>query len=348
MSWPPLLRALCVLAGVAVGAFESTTPAVAADDVVYVARGKNLQLTTKLTGQIVDYTGRELTLLVGGTPTSHKAEHVIRVETEFSAAQQAADRLFKEEKYREALAEYTAAGRDEQRRWVRRQIMAQMVWCHRHLDDIPAAGDTFLSLLASDPQTIHFDCIPLAWSPGEPHRRLADKCRHWLSDENSSPGGLIGASHLLSTADSPAATRRLERLAFDPNAHIALLAQAQLWRIQMVTNGEEQFAQWSQTVERMPQTLGGGPHFVLGLAWSRVGNHQQAALDFLRVPILHANDAALSARALLEAGRALQRAGQDRQSARLWAEVASQYPQSQVAGEARRLLQESATQANSQ
>ena len=143
----------------------------AAQDTV-VLRGK-AGGETRVTGQILDYTGRELTIeLPGGTTQRFPADQVVEVQTHHAAEQTRGDEQFARGEFAHALAMYRAAIDAEQRRWVRRDILAQAVRCYDALGRPAEAGAFFLLLVGDDPDTQHFDCIPLGWVPGQPDAAL--------------------------------------------------------------------------------------------------------------------------------------------------------------------------------
>ena len=143
-------------------------------DTVYLVPGTNAGGPEILAGKVIDFTGRGLSLrLSNGRTQSLPAEQVERVETAQCAEHAAADELFADGDFRQAADRYRAAvqGDREVRGWVRRQILAQTVWCQRASGVWDEAGETFLALAERDPETPYFDCIPLAWTAARPAPR---------------------------------------------------------------------------------------------------------------------------------------------------------------------------------
>jgi tetratricopeptide (TPR) repeat protein len=314
----------------------------AAEDTVYISTGAETGGYSKWTGEVLEYTGVELRMrLSGGLERSFPAERVLRIETRYGPEHREADSRFAQGKFDEALALYGPARRSEPREWVRRQITAQMVWCYRALGRLEEAGEEFRVLVQSDPTTPYFACIPLAWMPSPASIILERTARQWLDQDEIPAAVLLGASHLMSTSSRAAALAKLKRLTTGTqDGRIAFLALAQTWRAAVVTADPEQIKAWNETIERMPESLCAGPYYVLGQAWAQRQAWEQAALAWLRIPILYAEHRELAARALLDAGHALEKLGQADQAARLYGELIRDYPDDPSAGEARAWLKE--------
>jgi len=313
----------------------------AAQDTVYISSSTGSRGYTKLTGRVLDYTGRVLEMeMAGGLKRSYPAENVVKIETQCSPQQTEADALFARGEFASALALYGQARAADSRTWVRRQITARMVWCHRALGQLHEAGEEFLVLVRSDPDTPYFDCIPLAWVPSQPPVALEQAAREWLHREDLPAAVLLGASHLMPTAMRSAALARLGQLAAEGDPRIAALAVAQAWRAAVATADPGQLDSWQRAIERMPEAIRPGPYYVLGQALAQQGQWEEAALSLLRVPILYGKHRALAARALLDAGRSLEKLDRTAGASRLYRELLESYPDARAAGEARARLEE--------
>ena len=305
-----------------------------AADVVEVASGEDGRGRTKLTGEILDFTGERLTIrLEGGGDREVPAEKIAAIETALTPEHRAADEAFARRDFAAAHGQYKTALERESRAWMRRRIVAQLVWTCRAVGDTVAAGDFFLLLARSDPTTLFFDAIPLAWRSELPDAAVERQALAWLEQE-SSAAGLVGASFLLGTPHSARALERLKQLAQDKDPRIAGLAKGQSWRQSLAGASDAQIASWRQTIERLPEELRAGPHYVLGRALAQRGEHEAAALTLLRVPILYPRETELAASALLEAGRALERLDQREEAAGLYREVLGEWPDDSAATEA--------------
>jgi tetratricopeptide (TPR) repeat protein len=323
----------------------------AAEDTVYLTGSAGGQ--TKISGRVLDYTGRELKLEhAAGREQSFPAEKVERVETQYGRQQTDADALFAKNQFDQALGLYIKAVESEPRRWVRRQIIAQIVYCYRALDRPERAGEAFLLLIRDDPDTLYFDCIPLAWAPRQPPADLELAARRWL--ERPEPAAqLLGASHLLAGRDRPTALRHLQRLSAGAerpaiqegismtSRWLAGLALAQTWRAEVATATPQQIDGWSRLIEQMPEPLAAGPYLVLGRARAQCQQPAQAALALLRVAILYPQHRELAAQSLVDAGRELQKLGRSPEALRLYREAVRSYPeQTRPVAEAQSRLEE--------
>lgn len=298
-----------------------------AQDVVHVLADPGSEQHTHMTGEVLEYTGREITLRrPGGQEQRYPSERVAAVETTRSAEQLAGLQFVEQSKYAEALRQFESALGGEKRAWVRREILAEMVWCLRELGDDARAGEVFLVLVGSDPDALEFRCIPLAWVTAQPSPQLERQSKKWLADEDSSVAMLLGASHLLPTADRMAAIERLKRLTTDRDPRIRALATAQLWRTDSTHVREEEIAARLGDIDKMPAGLRGGPALVLGQALAARQEPHRAAMWLLRLPLVEGRPRRLSARALHDAAQALERVGQQAEAGLLYHELVADYP----------------------
>jgi len=315
--------------------------AAAAEDVVYLKSAQPGRRPTKVVGTVVDFTGQELRIrsMTGGE-SKIRARRVLRVETKQTPAHVEGNKLAAQGKLTEALAQYRIALAEEQNRiWVQREILAQIVSCRHALGRIEQAGEAFLKIVQNDPTTQHFDRIPLAWRPHEPSLTLERKARAWLSDRKSATGRLMGASWLLSSRDRADALAALNELTDDDDPRIVLLAVAQLWRTKIVAATPKDADLWRLTTAGLPEPLRAGPYFVVGRALARQQRHEQAATAFLRVPVLYGQHRSLAASALFAAGEQLEKIDQKEQAAGLYRELLRKYPEAPETAAAKARLQ---------
>ena len=304
-------------------------------DTVHVSSSAGSSGYATFKGRVADYSGRGLALdTPDGGRRTFPAERVLRIETYHTQARQDADGLFDKGQFAPATALYERAHREEERPWMRRQIMAQLVWCRRATGQLQSAGEEFRVVVWEDADSPYLSCIPLAWIAGQPSGTLEQAAKAWLNLEAEPAMVLLGASHLLSTAARAVALDRLERLAATAGPPVNQLALAQTWRASVVTADARQLAAWEDTVRRMPEPLRAGPYYVLGQGWARQQNWEQAALALMRVPILYRRHHVLAARSLLDAGQSLEKLDRRRQAARLYDEVLRDFAQTPSATEA--------------
>jgi len=311
------------------------TAGVRGEDTVIYATGADSRGRGTTTGTIVDYTGEHLVLRTsGGREQRIPTPRVVEIQTMWSTEKLAGDELVEAGEYDEAVKNYLTAYRDERRNWARREITAHCVRCYRELAQFDRAAEAFLNLLRHDPKTQYFDSIPLSWAPHQPSLTLQQKATSWLDAGQSSAARLLGASWLLSTGTRELAIGALRELAADSDARVASLAETQLWRTQVATARPQDIERWRRIAERMPDRLRAGAYFTLGRALAGKQQSEQAALAFLRVPILYPEGGRLAAAALLSAGRELERIGQTKEAVVLYREVIRDHSQTPAAAEA--------------
>ncbi|MDP7015106.1 MAG: hypothetical protein QGG36_04875 [Pirellulaceae bacterium] len=309
-----------------------------AADVVVISAGRDGTERKRLIGEVIEYTGRELRIVNNGREQMVPGGKVISIQTARTDEQKRADNAFADGDYRSALDLYLAANRAEQRAWVQRRFIARVCQCYRNLGAADKAGDAFKLLYQSDSATPYIEAIPLAWRNPLPSPAMERKAATWLAASDNDAANLIGASWLL-RAQRESARDKLNELTNSTDARIAKLAAAQLWRDKLVTVREADIERWRTAIGRLPDSLRGGPYYLLGQAWSRLDQPENAALAFLRPPILFPDDAALAAESLLAAGRELEKMKRPEDARQAYREVISKYSGAQIAQEARERLE---------
>ena len=101
---------------------------------------------------------------------------ILGYETELVPDQQNGDQLFAAGRYADAIVSYTKAIKVEQRTWVRREILAQLVRCYTNLQQHVRAGETFLLIIRSDPATQLLSAIPLSLEADPTAGRSESEC----------------------------------------------------------------------------------------------------------------------------------------------------------------------------
>jgi tetratricopeptide (TPR) repeat protein len=307
-----------------------------AEDVV-ILYGEDGHSRKRSIGQIVDFTGEKLILRrPSGREETIAANRVVELTSEWCKEHGLGNARFEGGQYEEALSWYRQALAAEQRNWVRRLVLSRCVWCYRRLGRTEKAVEAFLLICREDPATPYFDGIPLAWTALQPSSSLVGRARTWLDGAQPAVARLVGASWLLSTRDRARATSVLRQLIGESEPRLAFLAEAQLWRTQVVTATPEDTERWCERIERMPTSIRAGPYYLLGRLAARHDRHEEAALAFLRIVILYPEQRELASRALLAAAGALEQMKQNDEAVRLYEELLGAYPESDGADEARR------------
>jgi tetratricopeptide (TPR) repeat protein len=310
-----------------------------AQDTVILSSASDPALRIKKTGQILDHTGTELKLRgTLGRDESIPAARIVEVQTAWTAAQTAARDSRAAGKLEEAIASYRQAKRDERRPFAVRQVMAELSGTYLELDRVDAAGDEWLAILASDPTTQHFDVVPVAWKAAEVAGAAENRAAAWLAAREVPAARVLGASWLLAGRFRTEAIAALDELVRDPDPRLSALAQIQSWRTKLVSATPADAARWQQQLEAMPASVQAAGWYVLGDALARQNQPEQAALAYLKVPLLFGRQRAMAADALLAAGKQLEKMGQTKEASRLYRELAEDYRHLPAAEEAARRL----------
>ena len=256
---------------------------------------------------------------------------IVEVTTEYTPRHEKGRRLISAGKIAEAKVELAAAMNEEDRPWVRREILATQVKCALWNGDYLGAVSRFLPIVESDRETFHFSLVPLCWTSDEPPANIRFDAREWIGPpRNHRYQRLIGASWLLLVADGSAmeAEQMLKRLA-KPDVRIQRLAQMQLWRLKLKKSRDDRSrtrsSHWDRFVEDLSQELRGGSYFVIGEAWKNRKENERAARAYLWLPLVFDTDRWLSSRACYEAADSLNSLGDPSQAANLYSEVIFRY-----------------------
>lgn len=310
-----------------------------ADDTVVLASRDNPGESLRVTGTIVDYTGKALRIRpTSGVEQTYPASRVLDIESTWTTEQTRGDQALAAGEYSQAVAAYRQAMQTESRTWAKRKILAQLIWAYRSQGNIEAACETFLLLYDSDPTTPYLDAIPLAWSPGNRVARL--KAEQWMGDTQRPAAMLLGASHLMSTDARDSALAALGRLRAAGDPGMVALAAAQRWRADAFRANPQQVDSWVRQIERMPAALRGGPYFLLGRVRQRQQQTNAAALAYLRVPVLFPQDHRQAATALLAAGDVLAADSRREEAAILYREIQQRFADTPARQDAVRRLAE--------
>ena len=136
----------------------------------------------------------------------------------------------------------------------------------------------------------------------------------------------------------------LGRLATAKDARVAILAESQGWRTEVVTADVAKLDVWRERVLRLPANLQVGPQFIIGQGLLRNRKYEAAALAFLRAPILNPDDTEIASDGLLAAGQALEGLQRIDQAIRIYQEIITDYQTSIAADEATQRLERLANQ----
>ncbi len=298
----------------------------------------------EIKGMVVDYTGDQLSIRTGPmavTKTFPTAD-VVSVETDYLPPHARGLELIAERKVREAEAQLTLALEDEERTWVRRELLATLVQCALAEDDLRKAALRFGPLVESDPHTRHWGLVPLVWDVDAVPVPSESEARTVIAS-GSRVAPLIAASWNLERNGrrSAEAEAELQKLATDADATLQRLAQMQLWRVRLATGTvtENEVRRWESAAEDLPRGLRAGAHVLVGRAAWQQQDTLRAAAEWMWLPLHHSEHFGLAAWGEMRAAEALQFAGDASGARRLAHEVSERYPGTLAVKRAQVLLQ---------
>jgi len=298
-------------------------------------------------GVIVDYTGSGLILRSPSTGRERTipASQVEKITTRYTPAHLQSRELYAkgpavEGQYTAADVALRKAYSAEPRKWVKRMLLADMARCQYAMGQPGKAGEVFEMLLKTDPQTIYFNAIPLAWTSQPPSATTLALGGKWLEGGATPTAQLMAASWLLSSVEHRNDARAaLVALKNSSDSRVAHLAGAQLWRLETATVKPGELDRWRAQLALIPAPLQSGPYYVLGRALALKGKHEEAAMAFMRPVILTPNNHPLLAPALRGAARSLEKLDRRDEAISLYSEIATQHKLSPYAGEASQRIQ---------
>jgi tetratricopeptide (TPR) repeat protein len=305
----------------------SVSSRLAAEDTVTVTSASNPSVQTKRRGIILDFFGTELKLrTMLGAEETIPAARIVEVQTTWTPPHETARAARSAGRFDDAIAAFRQAKSAEARPWAVRQISAEQSGCYLDASRIEPAVNEFLAILAADPQTRHFEAIPVAWRAAPDNPALKVRAESWLELRRAPAVSLVGASWLLESTHHAAAVKALDELQAADDPRISGLATIQLWRTKLAAASLDDARRWQSQLERMPTPIQPTGWFVLGELYARLDQPQLAALAYLKIPLLHRALRALAADALLAAGGQLEKMAQPKEAAGLYRELTRDYP----------------------
>ncbi len=316
-------------------------PIARADEVVLQGSTATSRIT--LTGEILDYTGKKLTLKTAASKTeqTYSAADVVSVRFEQNDAHVTGLKALAAGDHETAETAFARADDQEVRVWVRRELLALQVRCALRKSDWVSAAQRFHRLYQSDTDTRHIDLIPLFWS----QRPTADAATRgqsvvWLRDKQQLLQ-LLGASWLCLEPKYEGECEQLwPTLIRHPDERLRTLAQWQSYRRRLTVEGigDNELQRWETRIRKLDAPLRAGPYFLLGQAFVARHEFDLAAAAFLRLPLAHATDHPLTAEALLNAARCIDKTGMRPEAVTLFKEVTTKFGHTSFAAEAETAL----------
>ncbi|MCS7238943.1 MAG: tetratricopeptide repeat protein [Thermoguttaceae bacterium] len=300
----------------------------AAQDAVILSASGSPQGWVRIRGQLETVSDRGVYIRGDdGTVREYAGRRLLRVETSLLPEHQEGNRLFAQGEFAGALKAYTAAQSKESRPFVAAQIRIQIVWCLRYLGRRLEACREFFAVAAGDIPSAFASAAPVSWLPGPVEPALEALCASQLASP-SPLVALVAASYLVTGPRESQALVQLDRLAVTASEPVRTLAWFQSCRRRIMTVNEAELRRWEEVWEKLPVEWRAGPTAVIAQGWEAAKDYEQAALWWLRLPILFAGHRDLAARGLLAAGRNLERLGRTDQASELYRELLRKYPES--------------------
>ncbi len=284
--------------------------------------------TVKRRGTITEWRGSELTLDSDGRERKIANAEIVEIQTTWPTEYSQALASLELGDWESANKQLQTALAIETRPWARRAIRADLVRILSATEQHDTAIRQFLMILKEDPQTRHFYLCPLQWIATS---QIPQSESQTLIDTTNPVERLVGASWLLGGSDREKATQVLETLASDIDPRIQSLAIAQLWRLRLLNLGSmnaRQVQVWEARIAEMPSNLRAGPWYLVAEAQSRMGKTDDAAINWLRIPILYPEQLSLSAAALYQTSLLLHNASRAEEALAVVDELKLKYPQS--------------------
>lgn len=308
-----------------------------ADEVVIQGSTPNSRIT--ITGEIIDYTGKKLTLKTAPNKPeqTYAASDIVSVKTDYNDAYQSGYKALTAGDHDAADAAFDRAINQEVRVWVRREVLALQIRCSLRKADWVIAAQRFHRLYQSDTETRHIDLIPLFWSQRPSQDAVVrGQAAVWLREKQSLLQ-LVGASWLCFEPKYDGECEQLwPALIRNPDERLRTLAQWQSYRRRLAIEGigDIELQRWETRIPKLDEPMRAGPYFLLGQAFVARHEFDLAAGTFLRLPFAHSSDHPLTAEALLNAARCLDKAGMRSEAESLFKEVLAKFAHTSSARDA--------------
>lgn len=292
--------------------------------------------------RILDYTGVVVTvhLMEGDIRKTYATSEVTRVETPQTEQHRSGLKLLEAGEIQKAEEQLLEAYRLDPREWVKREILSYLVRAALQRGDYVTAATRMEKIFASDEHTHHLELLPSVWTtkvlnPGQ----IRNGAELLVSDSDISQ--FVGASILLEQPgfEETAKTALLE-IQTSGHRRLQLLAEAQLWRLEFSKNDLPVYTieKWKRHIERLPTELRGGPYFLLARAYQFKLLRDDAALTYLRIPVLYDHDRLLAAEASLAAADVLRSGGRQQESISVYRELTTRFQGTEAARKADAIL----------
>ncbi len=266
----------------------------------------------RLTGVVESFNRNGLVLKTSDGEKTIAAHLVRKIHYQKSEEQKLGELHFQQKNFRDALTHFKKSLASAERQWIEVEIMEKIIRCETALGFYSQAVVNFLALEELEPQMTDrtFSSIPLAWQTIPGDTQIEGTARKLLNASGKSPTAiLLCGSYLLFSSDGKEIAKRMKQIAQNRERRLALPAQAQCWRLELMDLTTEKVRRWQAALESFPPELRGGPEFVVGQAFLRLNDFDQAALSFLKCALVYATSPVLIEESIKQAQKALELGG---------------------------------------
>lgn len=273
-------------------------------------------------GTIVDWKGLTVELEQSGRVKAIDGEQVISIETQWPSRYQQGLKEHSDRRFPAAIESLKHALLTEPRPWAQSIIASQLLRSQLAIEDLPAAAKTFFRIIAQDPQSRFVSLCPLRWTGNQ--TTMNRNAKDWIESDEPVVQ-LLGASWLIGT-DERLARPVLESLTQDIDPSVAGLAVGQLWNARQTKMTAAEIDVWIQKIDTMPVAVTAGPRLAIAAAQERSGFTNAAIASYMRIVILHPNQALVRPAALFRSAQLLHNTNRSEAGERLIAELYNDYP----------------------
>jgi tetratricopeptide (TPR) repeat protein len=263
----------------------------------------------------------------------HRREEILEVQREDDPALAEAEAARKKGDTAKAAEVLTRAIAAERVGWMAERYRLELMECQLAKTQFAAAVATYVEMMRANPESSRYGRMPLPIYGSEENTKALKHLERCLG-EAGAPGlwmdmiRMLVGSVLAAEARTDEAEGYLHMLRTsheDATLQFAKLLAAQIAIAQK--KYREAAAALEKDLRTMPEGLKPRACYLLGVACANRGDAKEAAVAFLRVPVLYANDsAALQSECLYQGAVASEKAGLKEQAEALRRELSQKFP----------------------
>jgi tetratricopeptide (TPR) repeat protein len=239
-----------------------------------------------------------------------------------------AERLFGQSEYEQALAICDQSLDDSFPPRIYNRIQAVAARSCVLLNRREEALRRVESIYKRDPASPFLSLVPLVWDDRLPINERYVASPADLQSESPTRQLAAASSLLLDSRHSERCVEILTDIRAERRLPMSILAETQLWRVQMPTTDTiylPTVRRWQQRAGTLPESLRAGPQFLVGRALQLRHKPDQASLELLWLPMMRTDDPYLAAAALAESILCLEATGGSENARRLRRELQDRY-----------------------